>query len=74
MKFNIGDKVCKNYQPGVVEDIVLIEGQEYLKIEGWVGWYKAIYFESHDIAITHLKSQIRSRENQIAIIENAFKI
>lgn len=74
MKFNIGDKVCKNYQPGVVEDIALIEGQEYLKIEGWMGWHKAIYFESHEMAIARLKSQIRSRENQIAIIENTYII
>lgn len=70
--FKIGDKVCKDFCPGIIEDIVEIpelDNEKHLKIKGWLGLYKMKNFEPYEKSIKNIKSIIRSYENQIKIIE-----
>jgi hypothetical protein len=70
--FKIGDKVCKNYQPGIIEDIVQVEGKTCLQLKGWLGYYVQDNFIPYEVSIKELESSIKRYENQIKIIK-AFK-
>lgn len=68
--FKIGDKVCKNFQPTIIEDIVVIENKQCLQLKGWLGFYDINNFIPYEVAIKNLGNMIKNYEDQIKIIQN----